>query len=542
MQYQSDNVTTSGNADKQPLLKPAIVLALALSFALLAVIWHIHVGHTSPLLNFDAMQRAGGARQLVQTGQCATLTLRYWELVGHEHVARDRAWPAHIWSLGYPLLLAAGFALFGVTDSVVIGLPVLGYLACVVLVFVLGWRLWNLRVAALALVLLLAEAGLMRATVHGHVESVYIAFILAALLLLLSKRRILLAATAGGVMLGFAYFIRPTALAWLPMILLAGLFGMPALRRRAILAALGGLVVMLLANLALTRLLSPPPLPSTGPAISYSQWLLRDETPLAVTDALPFALSWQEILRQGPVVINKLLRGTYRAILEVGRLFPLNLLLLAPLGIVLGLKEQRKRLLVGALAATIVLGLGASMATAYWGMERYASNFLPLLSLFGGAGLLWAYEQARSHLAASGRVFFAMLVAFIIAAPFLGAVHGWRSVYRPPEGYYLSRQIEQVLPPGAIVASPMAVDISWHSGQRGIQIPLSFGPEQVLQIDRRLIKLDALVLREEAFPTGSMPQDVGDFRKVASATVPWRITKGYTEYHRYGVYLREPKH
>ena len=541
MQYKSGNVTTSGNADKQPLLKPAIVLVLALCFALLAIIWHIRVGHTLPLLNFDAMQRAGGAGQLVQTGQCATLTLRYWELVGHEHMARDRAWPAQIWSLGYPLLLATGFAFFGVNDSVVLGLSILGYLACVVLVFMLGRRLWNLHVATLALVLFLPETGLMRATAHGHLESVYIAFLLAALLLLLSKRRILLAATAGGMMLGFAYFIRPTALAWLPMILLAGVFGMPALRRRAILAALGGLAVMLLASLALTRLLSPAPLPATGPTISYSQWLLRDETPLAVTEALPRALSGREMLGQWPAVGNKLLRGVYGAMLEVGRLFPLNLLLLAPLGMLLGLAEPRKRLLAGALIVTVALGLGVSIATAYWGVERYASSFLPLLSLFGGGGLLWAYERAHSHLTAGGRTFFVMVAALVIAAPFVGTVHAWRAVHRPPEGWHLSRQIDQILPPGALVASPMAVDISWHSGQRGIQIPASFGPKQVLEIDRQLIKLDALILRKEAFATAGMPEKIGDFRKVASATVPWRVTKGHAEYHRYGVYLRQPE-
>lgn len=521
--------------------KPAVILTVALCFALASALIYVRAGRTYPLFEGDSMLRAGSARELLRTGQWSALTLYHWELVGHEHTARNRPWPVQIWSLGYPLLLAAGFAIFGVNDAVVIGLPILGYLGCVVLVFVLARRLWNLRVATLALVLLLGAYSLVYWSARSHLESVYTCFLLAATLLMLSRRIRVPVALAGGVLLGMAYFIRPTALAFLPLLLLAGVGQRPVVRRRALLAAGTGFILMLAVSVVLTKALSPPPLPTTGPPISYAKMILLRMTPVDLRQAaVPDAPSWAKVLKNWPEVIEKAVRGAWGAIVGVGELFPISLVLLAPLGMVLAMKHVVRRALAGALVAALVLGL-VSLIITTGAADRYTADYVPFLALFGAIGLQWTWRRMRDYGSIGGRRVFVLVAVVLIGGPFLGGLLARYSVHPLPEGWHLGRQVASLLPPDAIVGAPKsgsfypAKSIAWHGGRRGVQMG-HFSAEEVLQIDQELIKLDALVLEQSQFPSGRAPAVLGDFRKIATVTVPWRVVKGQTNYHHYAVY------
>ena len=517
-----------------------IFLALALVAALALVGLEVRLGHTYPLREFDTEQRAGSARALLETGKWSALTLRHWELVGHEQTARDRPWPVQVWSLGYPLLLAAGFALVHNQDAVAVGLPVLAYLACFVLTFLLARRLGGVKVAGLALVLLLAHAGLAQRSAVSHLESTYAVFLLGATLLFIARPGRWGVALLGGALLGFAYTIRPTALAWFPLVLLAGVGEEPDRRRGGIFAAVLGLALMLAANTLLVKALSPPALPVTGPTISYGQMQLREATPLSISTAdhaVPQSLSRDELLTRWPEFAQKLTRGAGEALLNVGYVFPVGLLLLAVMGMLAAVKRPEARVLAG--VALVAAGLGALgvLLTAYFSMDRYFADWAPFLAVFGALGLGWAYEQASSAGRTLAPAALVLVALVLVGGPFLTALLPLRSLSRLPEGYFLGREVERLVPTGAIVGSPAAAEIAWHGHRRAIVLPL-LSPDQVLEVDRRLQRMDALVLEKGQFPGGTPPETLGDFRKVGEAVTAWRVVKGQRDMHTWEVYVR----
>ncbi len=521
--------------------RAALVLALGLALGLALALFHVSALRTYPLHEFDTMQRAGSARALLQTGRWSALTLRHWELVGHEHSAEARLWPVQVWSLGYPLLLAAGFAVCPDYDVVAVALPILAYLGCLALTFLIARRLWGLRLAALALLLLLAHATFAQWSAVGHLESTYTLCLLAALLLMLGSRPCWPRHLAAGALLGFAYMIRPTALAWLPLLLVAGVGEKRATRLAPVSFAALGLGLMLVANALLARGLSPPPLATTGPTISYAQMLLRENTPftLSASDSLALApMSPAEIAGHWRVFAKKVLHGAGDFAVEVSQYFPLALLILAPLGMLLCIREPLPRNLAGAVLAALFLGLGGTLLTASSSLARYASDWGPFLALFAARGLHWAWQRARETFGRTGAAVTAVVATLVILGPFLALTVPLGSVQRPPEGRALGQWVAQLVPPQAIVASPMAVQIAWHGGRRGIVVPYT-PAEQVLEIDGRLIRLDALVLERSQFRGGVAPQRLRDFRKVGETTLPWRTVKGLSNYHTWTVYVRE---
>ncbi len=518
------------------------MLALALPAALLLVGLEIRLGHTYPLREFDTAQRAGSARALLETGQWSALTLRHWELVGHEQTARDHPWPVQVWSLGYPLLLAAGFAVVGNQDAVALGLPVLAYLGCFVLTFLLARRLGGVRTAGLAMLLLLSHAGLAQRTAVSHLESTYALLLLAATLLFLIRPGRWGWALMGGLLLSVAYAIRPTALAWFPLVLLAGVgIAAPAPRRGTVLAAVAGLALGLIANGLLVQALSPPSLPTTGPTLSYTQMQLREATPLTVSTAeraVPEALTREQLLAQWPLFAQKVIRGAGEALLNAGQIVPLGLLVLGLLGMLVTAPRAETRGLAGVVLLAAGLGTLGVLLTAYYSLDRYFADWAPFLAVFGALGLGWAYRQAantKSRMAPAALV----LVSFLfVAGPLLTALLPLQSISRLPESYFLGREVQRLVPREAIVGSPMAAEIAWHAHRRGIVLP-PLSPEQVLEVDRRLQRMDALVLEQGQFAEGVLPNELGDFHKVGENVTAWRVVKGQRDLHRWAIYLRE---
>lgn len=524
--------------------RAALVLALGLILGLALALFHVRVLHTYPLHEFDTMQRAGSARALLETGRWSALTLRHWELVGHEHTAEGRLWPVQVWSLGYPLFLAAGFALCLDQDLVAVVLPILAYLGCLALTFLIARRLWGLGLAALALLFLLAHATFAQWAAVGHLESTYTLCLLGALLLLLARRAAWSRHLAAGALLGFAYMIRPTALAWLPLVLVAGVGEKRATRVAAVSFAALGLGLMLVANALLARALSPPPLATTGPTISYAQMLLRENTPftLSASDSLaPRPMSPAEIAGHWRVFARKALHGAGDFSVEVSQYFSLALLIFAPLGMLLAAREPLPRSLAGVVLATLLLGLGGTLLTASSSLARYGSDWGPFLALFAARGLDWAWRRARNTAGRTGASVTAALAALVILGPFLALTVPLGSVERPPEGRALGQRVAQLVPPEAIVASPLAVQIAWHGRRRGIVIPY-VPAEEVLEIDRRLVRVDALVLERSQFRDGEPSQALGDFHRVAEISLPWRTVRAHSDWHHWLVYRRGGPH
>jgi hypothetical protein len=522
------------------LLGGTLLLTLLLSLA--QVRDHVFL----PLAEFDTEERAGSARQLLETGRWSDNCLREWELVGHAHVAEGRPWPVGVWSLGYPLLLAAGFALFGLRDAVAVGLPILGFPGCVALAFWLARRLWGLRVAALTCLLLLVENDLIYWSARGALEPVYTVCVLGAVCLVLLYPRRVAPALAAGALIGMAYFLRPTATAWVPFLLLAGLSARPAAssprRWPALLAAAGGLAAMLLIAVTLTRALSVPPLPTTGLTISYTQALVREFSTYQVHSGSvgePQALSWRQILTPRALAHKVAVSLVYTARdLVAGT--PLILLILGPLGMWLSRADRRLRALSWCLLLAMVLVLAATVMTAPSSAGRYFSDFVPLLAIFAALSLLWLWRRVTARAGRAGQVLYLVVVAALLLQPFANHRMPFHRVHPQSVDYYLGRAVAEVTPPDAVIGSGFAVQICWHAHRRGIHLARRGGlvtAQDLLQADRDLFHFDALVLDGAAFPA-SPPQRLGPFALVKTVAVParWRTeassSRGFVIYRR----------
>ena len=522
-------------------------MAGAVLLGLGSAVVQVHLRGAYPLREVDTMQRAGSARALLETGQWSTPVLRFWELVGHEHTAEGRPWPVQNWSPGYPLVLAAAFAVWKDYDAAILACSIASYLGCVLLTFLLARRLWDDRAALWATALFLAYGALPLWSALGHIDAAYTLCLLAMTVLLLgpdssrspserNSSRPLLRYLAAGAVLGAAYWLRPTALAWTPLILVAGVGEPRVARRWARAAALGGLALMILLSSGLVRLLSPPPLPATGPSLSYAQMSLRETTDLeATTDqtVTPSALSGGEILRAWPQLAKKTVRGLVEALGNPDSLLPPTLLILAPLGLVLALPHPRRRALGGAVLAAIVLSVLGVVVTVYFGLTRYAASWAPFLAVFAGAGVVWLEGRARQS-----RARWAVTLPTILLAVggYVWAALPLTSVSRPPEPFLLAEQVQPLFQPGAVVASPRAYELAWHGGLRGIQTE-EISPALMLDLDRRLIRLDGFVLERKALG-GEPPERVGEFRKLAAFLVPYEVLKGQEKAREWVVYGR----
>ena len=524
----------------------ALAVALALLLGLGSVLLQVRIQCGYPLREIDTMQRAGSARMLLETGRWSTRVLRSWELVGHEHTAEHRPWPIQNWSLGYPLCLAAVFALGRNYDAALLAWSITMYVGCVLLTFLLARRLWDQRTALAAVALFLAYAALPLWSALGHIESTYAVCLLAATLLLLPRHvpptihdpRSTIHGLTAGVLLGAAFSLRPTALFWAPLLLLAGVGAPTAWRRRARWAALAGLALMVAAGALLTRSLSVPPLPSTGPAISYTQMSLRETTHLEATtdDVTPPALSSRQLLRAWPLLAKKVARGGVEALGDLDILLPAALLMLAPLGLALSLPEPRRRVLAGALLAAAALTLLAVALTVYFGLSRYAAAWGPFAAVYGAAALVWLWDRARASRVRAAPALVIVLAGLVAGGGYVSVALPMTTLTRTPEAYLLARQVQPLFPPDAIVAGACAYELSWHARLRAIQTE-NLSPELMLELDRRLIRLDGFVMETRAFP-GEPPPTLGDFRRLRVFTVPYEILKGRVQARTWVAYGR----
>jgi len=530
----------SSATDTSRRLPTALVVLVALVLGLVSALVQIQIRGAYPLREVDSMQRAGSARVLVETGQWATRVLRSWELVGHEHTAEGRPWPVQNWSLGYPLVLAGAFAVWRDCDAAILACSVAAYLGCVLLTFLLARRLWDERVAVWATALFLAYGALPLWSALGHVDAAYTLCLLTMTVLLLPKGK----AGAGrylaaGVMLGLAYSVRPTALAWVPLLLVAGVGQLPRARRGARGTALVGLVAVMVLSAGLTHLLSAERLPATGPTISYMQMSLRETTDLEATTVrtvTPEALSWGELLGAWPELAKKMVRGAVEALGDLDILLPPALLILAPLGLLLSLPDLRRRVVGGVVLAAIGLtALGVTL-TVYFGLSRYAATWAPFLAVYAGAGLVWMWDRARQSRVRTAPTLVALLAIVVAGGGYVAVALPLTSISHPPEGYLLATRVAQLFPPDAIVASPKGYELSWHGRLRAIQTE-AISPGQMLELDQRLIRLEGFVLEKGAFG-GHPPERVGEFRRLAEVAAPYEVRKGEEKVREWEVYGR----
>jgi 4-amino-4-deoxy-L-arabinose transferase-like glycosyltransferase len=383
----------------------AVVVYLAL-FALLVQRPTFH-GLRYP----DPAKYADMARNFLQGEGLVTNIVTPRVLVGRQRTERlDAAQirPGEVRYLGYPLVLAAAFRLFGANDRTVFAAASICWALAGFLVYLLGRRLFSTGVGLTATVLYSLQAKSSVLALIGAADPLCMVLALGIGALILARRRTAAAALIAGALTAFSLVVRQQMFFVAPV----SLAGFAALRedRRARTLAWAGLalaVVWLSRGPIVTALYPPPPPPPGEPAPAAAAPPAANE--LSVIERL-----FDRVFGVGTLIfsprfpghsLQRSLDNPYAGETsltdEMAAKAKYNAVLLAKtlawqsgaplwtaafvIAAALTWRDRRARRLT--LLTTALIGLTAAIGMALFIMARYFQLFIPLMALTVARGL-----------------------------------------------------------------------------------------------------------------------------------------------------------
>ena len=403
--------------------------------------------------------------------------------------------PAETWPPLQPILIAAAFALFGVSVGVAKLPNLLVMIGMLWLIYRIGRWLWSPRVGVIAALLVAIQPDFFEGVIYPLNDTVFtlLALGVIALFVFLAEERE--GVEAGG---WRGWLVSRPGRAW---VLLGALGGLLLLAKPsgAILLAGGGAWVLWTAwRGGRLRPVLIGGIVAAGVALAvYAPWLARNQItfgqPFYSTESYDAFLleyrDWETIYQvytgDRPLPHRSLLVGygldavqdkigaQFRKSwndLRQGRIIPLLLLGPMVLGALVA-RERRQRDALAVLAAAV--GAYVLFVFVYWHYERrYAFFLIPWGALFGAAGLWWLHDrvsEARSR-ALAGLATLVLLGAILV--PQWGAVRDdWSASLRTPNSVVVASWIRDNTPGGAVVMTRNPWELSFHSERLSVMIP-----------------------------------------------------------------------
>lgn len=467
----------------------------------------------------DQFAYAAAARSLAEGRGLQSSELRAYAMAVADQngvtVTRATPIPPDLFSAGWPLLLAAAFRAFGSSDVVYQGLNVALYAALAVVMYLFGQALGGTWGGLAAAALLLCHARFLADGFAVGMEIPYALLALAAALCLYTRSGPGSAAAAG-VLLGYAYAMRPTAICLLPLGLLA-LLGRGDRVSLGRLGAFGGaliLVVVVIGHVGET--LRPVPL-VPGRSVSYTAQALLYETetyPGNTVQHKAVLPTWQDVLALRAQVLRKLVRGLFDAARTSAEACPGPVLALAPLGVLLATHRRRRTdvLALAILTSGLALAVLASL-TFPDSMVRYELPAGVLAVPLAGAGLVHVRAELRSRWGRWSSLAI-ILILLIVAVP--RAIQAHRALSLGAHGNAsreMASSIRDVCAPGGLVAAHdvegarLRALIGWYARCRSVSLDGSAG--EVVRLLQQRVEADAFItyLSDPTFQaTGRAPE------------------------------------
>jgi hypothetical protein len=483
----------------------------------------------------DQFAYAAAGRTLAEGGGLQSSELRAYSLalVDQEggRVDRDTRFPADLFSGGWPLVLAGVFRVFGASDAVYQGLNVALYALLGVVLFLFGRALGGAWAGLAAVVLLLCHTKLLLDGFSVGLEIPLVLMICTAALLLYARSG-LLSAAAAGALLAYAYFVRPTAVCFMPLGLLA-LFGREDRCSPGRLALFAGVLVVLVVGFTgLAAALSPAPL-VPGHDVSYlAQSLLYDTVAypgksIQLSAVVP---TWQAVAALRMQVLRKFVQGLYQAADTASGVFPVHVLALVPLGFLAAGVRRRRSDAFALLAAASWLGIVALASLTFSdNLVRYELPAGILVIPFAGAGLVALQAELRTRW---GRAAGLAVLVVLLAAGGLRLIEAQRAFGLGAGGSpnrALAPEISALCPPGGLVATHDIEGlrdrafIGWYGRCRSVA--LTGSAQEVNRLLAQRVEADAFItyLSDQAFREGTggkLPEKwIAGYRLVKRLTV-----------------------
>ncbi len=339
----------------------------------------------------DALQYATMAREMVNTGRCATDLLLPNQVIGAKSIDISGLWPAQFQRVGYPLILSAAFAVIGSTDLAVHAVSIVFFLGMLAVVFAFGHQLWGLPAALVASGLAITHSNLAHEGIVGDLEMPY-AFLGVLALYLAYRSRSILDVVGTALAIGAAYMIRPTALG---LLVVAGLVLWPEkgkLRWKWLTLLLVVFVATAIAGHLTEAALTPAPLAPDAPhSNKWAQFLLYS------TEAYPDhevgrglrLVTMDEVFRYKRDIAEKIIRGLRQAYYDTGQWVFTYIIVFAVIGAVNGIRISRRRdQLAITVLALYLAALAVPVICYHAGFHRYMVVATVCLLPLAGVGLV----------------------------------------------------------------------------------------------------------------------------------------------------------
>lgn len=445
----------------------------------------------------DAMEYAASAREMVNTGQCATDILLPNQLIGTESIDISGLWPAQLQRMGYPLILAGAFAILGSTDLACHLVSIVFFLGTLAVVFIFAHRLSGLPAALAASGLLITHSTLSHEGIVGDLEMPY-AFLGLVALYWTYRSRWPLQIAGAGLAIAIAYMIRPTALAFLVGggLVLWPEKGKPRGRWLALLLAV--FLVMAVVGHLVESALTPPPLAPGAPHSNKWAQLLLHSTEVYPDHEVKRGLKLitiDEIFKYKRAIAEKVVRAVRRAYQDVGQWIFIYIIVFAVVGALNGHPDCRRRCdqLAITLLAVFLLILVVPAFCYPAGFHRYTVAATVSLLPMAGVGLVILLQRIRERW---GRVQTLLITAFLVGCilyPRAVDVAEQFVIPNVPFQKLVAQEIAAATAPGDIVLTD-EVDrgLAWYGPRRVVRLPDTM--EEAVTIYRRAHPISAIVV------------------------------------------------
>ena len=363
-------------------------------------------------------------------------------------------------------------------------------------VFQISKQLGGLRAGWYGLSLLALTGDLIWEGLYSGLEMPYMALVVLCAVGLL-RAVDWKGAVGAGAILAFVVFLRPTALAFLPLALL--LLPRERQQRNRLMACFVGVALILSgAGCMIERRLSPPPMNQRAP-FNHTAFNLMLETarfPGTALDTTLQRVDWDTIRQHRGQVIAKLARGLEDTPVRLASVLPFWLLILAVWGV--ARSTERAKLVPtawGLAAAGLLLIVGMNLTTAYT-LPRHFLAVVALLIPLAAVGAQDVLAQLRLLQSGWRRLAAVSLLVVVIS---YGPLFRLVEKSRIPGGLgarqvalHVQNLADYVDPVGASYS--VASDVAWYGRRRTVVLPNA--PEDCRNVVETVIPNSVLVIGE----------------------------------------------
>jgi len=481
--------TTSRHRLRNSLAVIAIAVVVGIVYLSIAG-WQLHM--------FDAEQYAAIAGRFLKTGQYQGVFARGSEIATLSGpLDKEQPWPASYHRPGFPLILAAAFGIGGASSVTYHVVDIAFFALLLWAVFCLAAECGSASSGFLAVALLIAVPAFLKDGFYSGLEMCFVALVALSALLSLRARQPLDGLWAA-LPLAYAFFVRPTALFFLPLYLIL-IYHNNRRFRSSMLVFLLTFAILAGAGYQVEKHLEPPALNPAKPlnSLAFNLLLATESYPGNSLDERLIETNWELVGKLWPEVVEKLARSTKATYASIPRVLPVWLIVLATIGIAWRVSPPMKLLTIGAAISGIVVIVGINLTTPM-SMTRHLLPITAMAAVIAGAGsesLLQRWRAALSQIQYAAAV---LVAVAIIGYPL--AFH----LIEQAKIAQLGMSGEVVVPYVApytsyddIVVAPYcaAMDVSWYGRRRCVVLPDN--PTDVKRLVQNLVTTKLVLLCAE---------------------------------------------